>query len=128
MVVSDIPASIWAALSGAIGGIGSWWLAVRTLRATIERDQAALALKAHEVQTADQATFRAALMTDVGELRELIRQCEADRATLHRQVSATEAQIAVLKASNEIMEKWVVFFKNGQIGVIAAPPLSEPAT
>jgi hypothetical protein len=50
-------------------------------------------------------------MTEISTLRLLIKDCEAERDTLRSRVNAMEGQILVLKASNEIMERWVGFFK-----------------
>ena len=63
-------------------------------------------------ESAERAAFRAALMTDISDLRALMKECDADRDLLRTRVNAAEEQILVLKASNEIMERWLAFFKD----------------
>jgi hypothetical protein len=51
-------------------------------------------------------------MADIAELRRLIKECDSDRDVLRCRVNVAEEQILVLKASNEIMERWLAFFKD----------------
>jgi hypothetical protein len=51
-------------------------------------------------------------MADIANLRVLVKDCDTDRDLLRTRVNAAEEQILVLKASNEIMERWLAFFKD----------------
>ena len=62
-------------------------------------------------ETEQRAAFRATLIAEVAGLRGLIKDCETEKEALHERVDRAEGQIIVLKASNEIMERWVTFFK-----------------
>jgi hypothetical protein len=110
--LSGIPTSVWAALAGGVSGIGTWIVGMRQVSASIERARLKINADASAGESAERAAFRAALMADVAELRRLIKECDADRDLLRCRVNTTEEQILVLKASNEIMERWLAFFKN----------------
>lgn len=64
-------------------------------------------------EVAERAAFRATLMAEVSAMRVLMKDCETDKYMLRDRLNAAEAQILILKASNEIMERWVTFFKDG---------------
>jgi hypothetical protein len=110
--LSDIPTPIWAALSGGISGVGTWWLSMKKMSTAVERARIKMHADALTEETAERAAFRASLMADIAALRVLMKECDAERDLLRSRVHATEGQILVLKASNEIMERWVAFFKD----------------
>ena len=112
VLLSDIPPAAWAALSGGLSGIGAWLVGMRQISASIERERLKLKAEAQTDESAERAAFRNALMADISDLRQLMKQCESDRDRLRTRVNTAEEQILVLKASNEIMERWLVFFKD----------------
>jgi hypothetical protein len=63
-----------------------------------------------KAEAVERAAFRSSLVAEVAEMRQMIKECETDKDTLRQRLSATEGQILILKASNEIMERWVAFF------------------
>jgi hypothetical protein len=109
---SDIPTPVWVALSGGISGVGTWIVSMRQIAVSIERARLKNNAEMLAGESAERAAFRAALMTDISDLRALMKECEADRDLLRTRVNAAEEQILVLKASNEIMERWLAFFKD----------------
>jgi hypothetical protein len=112
MSLSDIPAPVWAALTGGFSGIGAWFIGMRQISASIENERLKLMAEASSGEIAERAAFRAALMADIADLRRQMKECEADREALRIRLNTAEEQILVLKASNEIMERWLVFFKD----------------
>lgn len=61
-------------------------------------------------EVVERAAFRTSLMSEISEMRRLIKECEGDKEALRQRLNVAEGQILVLKASNEIMERWVAFF------------------
>jgi hypothetical protein len=110
--LSDIPTPIWAAASGVISCLVTWFLGLKKLGNSLERARLKMTTDASTNETAERAAFRTTLVTEITALRVLIRECDAERDVLRGRVNATEGQILVLKASNEIMERWVTFFKD----------------
>ncbi len=96
--------SAWAALSAALGGFGTWLLAVWSMRSKSTGDSAAS-------ETAERNAFRATLIADISTLRLLIKECELDRERITGRLNSAEEQITVLKASAEITTRWVEYFK-----------------
>lgn len=111
-VLSDIPTPVWVAVSGGISGLGTWILSLRQISGSIERARVKNYTEMMAEESAERSAFRAALMADITDLRRLMKECEADRDLLRTRVYAAEEQILVLKASNEIMNRWLVFFKD----------------
>jgi hypothetical protein len=103
-------ASLWAALAAGISGLGAWLLSLRNISATVERTRIAVSTEVSNAEAVERAAFRSSLMADVSEMRQLIKECETDKETLRQRLGATEGQILILKASNDIMERWVAFF------------------
>jgi hypothetical protein len=103
----------WAAVSGAISGFFGWFVSIRNASASLERAKIAMKLEATATEAAERSEFRATLMAEIAAMRNMMKECEADRDTLRIRVNTAEAQILVLRASNEIMERWVAFFKEG---------------
>jgi hypothetical protein len=120
-VFSEIPTSVWVALSGGISGVGTWVVSMRQITVSVDRMRLKMNAEALAGETAERGAFRAALMADVGEMRRLMKDCEADRDHLRTRVNAAEEQILVLKASNEIMERWLAFFKDRKAMEIHIP-------
>jgi hypothetical protein len=108
----DISTPTWVALSGAISGFGGWFVSVRKINASIERARIKMIAEAATGEAAERASFRESLMAEMAALRQLIRECETERDVLRARINTAEGQILVLKASNEIMERWVTFFKD----------------
>jgi uncharacterized protein HemX len=106
----DHATAIWAALAAGISGFGAWLLSLRNISATVERTRLAMNADLSKAEAAERAAFRTSLMSEVSEMRRLIKECETDKETLRQRLNTAEGQILVLKASNEIMERWVAFF------------------
>jgi len=109
--VSEHSTAAWAALSAALSGIGAWLLGLRRIAASGERARIKLIADAAASEVVERAAFRSTLMTEVSSMRLLIKECEGDRNLLRDRLNTTEAQVLVIKASNEIMERWMAFFK-----------------
>jgi len=65
-------------------------------------------------EQADRNQFRQTLMDDLGQMRALQKECELDRIHLRGMINANEKQISVLKASAEIMQRWLDFFRKAE--------------
>jgi hypothetical protein len=111
-VFSDIPTPIWVALSGIVSGLGTWLVSMRQIGASIEGARLKMSADAMSDEATERAAFRTALLADISDLRVLMKECEADRDLLRTRVNAAEEQILILRASNEIMERWLTFFKD----------------
>jgi hypothetical protein len=111
-IITDIPTPVWVAVSGAISGFGTWIISMRQISVSIERARLKTNAEAAAGENAERAAFRATLMADITDLRHLIKECEIDREALRTRLNAADEQILVLKASNEIMERWLTFFKD----------------
>lgn len=85
---------------------------MRQVNVSIERERHKVNSEALSGESAERAAFRAALMSEIADLRRMIKECDADRDLLRGRVNTAEEQILVLKASNEIMERWLAFFKD----------------
>jgi hypothetical protein len=105
--------AIWGAVSGAVSGIGMFLVSFWKFSASVERAKMKMAADAAAVEMAERAAFRTLLMDELAALRAQIKECEVDKNTLRDRLNNAEAEILVLKASNEIMEKWVAFFRDG---------------
>jgi hypothetical protein len=108
--VSDHAASIWAVFAAAMSGLGAWLLSLRRISATVERTRIAMRADISNAEAGERAAFRTALMTEVSEMRQLMKESEAEKESLRQRLNAADGQILVLKASNEIMERWIAFF------------------
>jgi hypothetical protein len=118
---SSVPTPVWAALSGALSGLGTWAVGMRQVSASIERARIQMNATALAEENAERAAFRTALMAEISELRQQMKECEADRDHLRTRVNAAEEQIMVLKASNEIMERWLAFFRDRNALEVGVP-------
>jgi len=105
--------AVWALLSGLLSGMGGFLIRFRSINASVERTRLKAAADAAAAEQAERAAFRATLLAEITAMRQLIKECEIDRDSLRERLASAEAQILVLKASNEIMEKWVTFFRDG---------------
>jgi hypothetical protein len=110
-LLSEISTPIWVALSSAVGGLGAWIVNNRKVSASVERARIKMVADAAVGENAERTAFRATLMGDIAALRSLIKECETEKDSLRDRINRAEGQIVVLKASNEIMERWVAFFK-----------------
>lgn len=110
LFLTNHAASIWAVVAAGISGFGAWMISLRNISATVERTRMAMSADVSNAEAVERAAFRTSLMAEVSEMRQLIKECETDKEALRQRLSATEGQILVLKASNEIMERWVAFF------------------
>lgn len=113
--LAEHSAAIWGALSGVAGGIGMFLVSFWKVSASFERAKLKMASDASSAETAERAAFRASLMDELSGLRAQIKECENDKNALRERLNNAEAEIMVLKASNEIMEKWVAFFRDGVV-------------
>ena len=105
--------AVWGAASGAVSGIGMFLISFWKISASVERARMKTTADAAAAETAERTAFRASLMDELAGLRAQIKACEADKNQLRERLNNAEAEILVLKASNEIMEKWVAFFRDG---------------
>jgi hypothetical protein len=110
--ISQHSTQIWAVLSGSVSALGAWLLSIRNANASIERARIKMTTEISNAEVAERASFRATLMAEVAAMRVLMKECETDKNALRERLNATEGQILILKASNEIMERWVAFFKD----------------
>jgi hypothetical protein len=110
--LSKLPTPVWVALSGVISGIGTWIVSIRKINASVERARMKMIADASSEENAERAAFRATLMAEISALRALVKECESEKESIRERVNRAEEQILVLSASNEIMEKWVAFFKD----------------
>ena len=107
---SDHSAPVWAALAAGISGLGAWLINMRSIKSTVERTRISLSADVANAEVVERAAFRTSLMSEISEMRRLLKECEVEKETLRRRLNVAEGQILVLKASNEIMERWVAFF------------------
>ncbi len=114
--IADHAAPIWAIVSAAVSGFGAWLLSMRNINATLERSRIALSADLASAEAVERAAFRTALMTEVSEMRQRIKESEIEKETLRQRLNIADGQILVLKASNEIMEKWIAFFNERGMG------------
>ncbi len=105
--------ALWGAVSGVVSGVGAFLISLKTVNVSRERERIKLTLDASSQETAERAAFRATLMAELSGMRAMMKECETDKDFLRERLNTAEAQILVLKASNEIMEKWVAFFRDG---------------
>jgi hypothetical protein len=110
--LSEHSTQAWAVASASISALGAWLLSLRNASASIERAKIKMTAEASAAEVAERAAFRATLMTEVTAMRLLIKECESDKFILRDRLNTAEGQILILKASNEIMERWVTFFKD----------------
>jgi hypothetical protein len=110
-LLQALPGPAWSLAAGIFAGTVSWLISRR--KAAVDMANVRLRYKADTLQTenAERAAFRASLMTEIGKVREEVKECEAMREQLRKRVNALEEEILVLRASNEIMQRWVSFFK-----------------
>ena len=107
---SDHSAPLWAALAAGISGLSAWLINMRSIKSTVERTRISLSADVANAEVVERAAFRTSLMSEISEMRRLLKECEVEKETLRRRLNVAEGQILVLKASNEIMERWVAFF------------------
>jgi hypothetical protein len=105
----DHATPILAVLSSITGGVGAWLLSRRNIDAILERAQIETNAEVSAAETAERTAFRAMLMAEVAAMRQLIKECDADKEALHERLNAAMAQSLVLRATVEIMEKRVAF-------------------
>ena len=108
----------WIALGSALGALGAWLLNLKRVTAAVSVEHEKLVLQKAEAEAAERESFRTVLLREVGDLRTVARDCEFDKEALRKRlgqaetrVSQAEGKIILLEASNQIMEKWIAFFK-----------------
>ena len=109
--LQGLPLPFWSLLGAIVCSFVSWLIAMKRATVALARDRMQTEAHALASENAERAAFRAALMTEIGEVREEIKECEAAREALRARVNLLEEQLLVLRASNEIMQRWLVFFK-----------------
>ncbi len=112
---STLPAAAWAALSAMVSSVLTWRLGMRGMSASSEQSHRKMVDEYQASEQADRAQFRTTLMTDLASVRALQKECEIDRDHLRTRINDNEKQIALLKASAEIMQKWLQFFKSAEV-------------
>lgn len=122
--ISDHSTAVWSAFSAGLSGLGAWFVSIARNNASLERARIKISAEASVSEAAERAAFRATLMAEIAEMRQIIKECETERNLLRERLNAAEGQILVLRASNEIMERWVAFFK-GTTGASTVPLLRD---
>ena len=121
--LTDHATPVWAIVAAGVSGLGAWLLSLRNINATVESTRLKLRADVSAAEAAERAAFRTALMTEVTEMRQLVKDCEAQKELLRQRLNAADGQILVLKASNEIMERWIAFFN--ERGPNGGPPIAS---
>lgn len=121
--LTDHATPVWAIVAAGVSGLGAWLLSLRNINATVESTRLKLRADVSAAEAAERASFRTALMTEVTEMRQLVKDCEAQKELLRQRLNAADGQILVLKASNEIMERWIAFFN--ERGPNGGPPIAS---
>jgi hypothetical protein len=123
---SDHTAPIWAALSSIVGGIGAWILSRRNIDSVIERARIETHAELSATEAEERTAFRATLMTEVINMRQLLKECDADKETLRQRLNTALAQSLVLRATVEIMEKRVALGRDRQTLSSQTDPIDFP--
>jgi hypothetical protein len=113
--LADHSTALWGAVSGTASGFGVFLLSFWRIRASVEQARIKPMTDTAATEAAERAAFRASLMEEIADLRFQVKACETDKNQLRERLNTAEAEILVLKASNEIMEKWVTFFREGKV-------------
>jgi IS1 family transposase len=111
VLFSEQATPIWAVLSSLVGGIGAWLLGRRNIDAAVERVRIETNAEMSATETEERTAFHAMLMAEVTVMRQLMKECEADQETLRERLNTAMAQSLILRATVEIMEERVAFFK-----------------
>jgi hypothetical protein len=109
--LSDHATSIWAGLSSIVSGLGTWLLSRRNINAAVERARIETDIEMLAVETAERTAFRTLLVTEVASLRQLIKECDVDKEALQERLNIVMAQSLILRASVEMMERRIKFYK-----------------
>jgi hypothetical protein len=125
MFFSQHSTQMWAAFSAGVSALGAWLLSLRNANASIERARIRMTTELSATEVAERAAFRATLMAEVAAMRASMKECETDKYMLRDRLNVAEGQILILKASNEIMEKWVTFFKDHSSNLARAISASD---
>ncbi|MEA2777350.1 MAG: hypothetical protein QOF90_2756 [Acetobacteraceae bacterium] len=118
--ISQHSTPLWAGLTAGLSGISAWLMGLRQINASVERTRIKMGVEISSAEVAERAAFRATLMTELSVMRLLIKECDGDKHLLRERLHSAEAQILLLKASNEIMERWMAFFRS-TTGIQMAP-------
>jgi chromosome segregation ATPase len=127
-VLADVPVPIWAALSGGLSAVGTWVFGMKRLSVAAERVRLKTTADALTEEISDRSAFRVTLMAEISSLRQRVKECEAQRDDLQNRVNVAEGQTLILKASNDILARWVKFFKdrNSQDAAATTSPSDIP--
>jgi len=119
-LLATIPAAAWAAVTGGLSSVLTWRLGVRGMRNAARKDREKFTEDYAASEQADRAQFRTTLMSDLAALRALQKECEVDRDHLRGRINDNAKQILMLKASAEIMQKWLDFFRKAETAMPGA--------
>lgn len=108
----DHPTASWAAISSVLSIIAAFVIRFRRIGASLERTRIRTAADVLAAEVVERASFRATLMAEINVVRAMMKECESEREAQRVRLNTAEGQILILKASNEIMEKWVAFFRD----------------
>lgn len=100
-----------AVASAAASGVATWLIGARKIATSLQEKKFELGAGISATEANERASFRASLLAELAALRALVKEGEADRDRLREQLCAAESQIVVLRASNEILEKWINFLR-----------------
>jgi hypothetical protein len=121
----DHPTISWAAVSSMLSIVAAFIIRFRRISASLERTRMKTTADTMAAEVAERASFRANLMAEISSVRTLMKECEIEREEQRKRLNTAEGQILILKASNEIMEKWVAFFRDhnsAQAAMVPNPP------
>jgi predicted RNase H-like nuclease (RuvC/YqgF family) len=127
-IAENHSAVIWSAVSGIGGLIGASILS----RQRIKGEAAAKLLLEKEKlkdatmkemttqETTERAAFRAALMSELADLRKAVKDCEEDRRQLNERITAHSSDLKMLQAECSIMKMQMKFI-SGNVNRDSAP-------
>lgn len=110
-LIQTLPLPFWSLLAAIVCSFVSWLIAMKRAAVTLARERMHTDAHALASENAERAAFRSALMIEISKVREEVKDCEAAREALRVRVNSLEEEILVLRASNEIMQRWMHFFK-----------------
>jgi hypothetical protein len=122
-------AVIWSAVSGIGGLIGASILARQRIKGEAaskllvekEKLKEAMIKEMTTQETTERAAFRAALISELAELRKAVKDCEEDRRQLNERITAHSSDLKMLQAECSIMKMQMKFLGGNIDGNIDGP-------
>lgn len=104
-------------------GLGSGVLSVVVTLVTTRSTRASTEETARAKFREDLMAERKTLVAELEKVQAAHDKCSIDLSDVKNRLNSAEQHIAVLRGSNEVMEKWVVFFKE-QMGPARVTPVA----